>query len=503
MLTSHRQELPDLWRLFLAARYTQCLEGLAEAPATAARALLAGHVLVRTRRFSEALAWLADRHSYSTSEQLEARSLAAVAFAGLGDTESSRSELSDVETAELSALSPQARAHVDYLRAICAWGRDGLIEAEALMTRCSMPNDPNAEGRCKLMRAWIRAKRGRLAEQAALLTEAIANFLSAASPDVGLLAQAAHSLSACVRELHLPDAFAVLQQSIDRIPWTSDVRVEHFQTLRLSGWAHALQGEYIPAIRQMQLARDIAPSPYYDVLSRFDRAWVARIAGENASCEAEAIRAAEIALTLDWNQPVAEEAAVLAVGAEILASIDVTTATALMERFPGAHARTGPLVVFSRDPRLTALAAMAHAAIAQTHGDINSVRRYAKEAFDVYDGLGMEWRAALCAIVLYRAGCGDQWLSIARMNAAHYTRSFVAEQLRRCDEQGTAPGAVDLTARQREVFALLTGGSSIETIAGALRCSPNTVRVHIGAIYRKFGVRNRIELLMRETAVPD
>jgi DNA-binding CsgD family transcriptional regulator len=486
-------------RLFLSANYSRCLEDLQKQPPSAARALLSANVLVRMRRFAETLDRLAEGEPFArTDERCEAHALAARAAAGLGNAEACRCHLNRINESDLGAISPQIRARIDYHRAVCAWANDDLIEAEALLTRCNTFGDPNAEGRCKLMRSWIRAKRGRTPEQAALLVEALNCFFSSPVPDVGLMAQAAHTLSACVREVHLPEAFAVLRPCIERIPWTDDVQTEHFQTLRLAGWASALQGEYIPAIRLMQLARDIAPSPYYDVLSRFDRAWVARIAGEHASCEAEAVRAAEIALTLDWTKPVLEEAAVLAVGAEILASIDVNLASALMERFPGSRARMGPLVFFSRDPRLTALACVAQASIAQARGDVNAIRRCAKEAFDVYDGLGMEWRAALCALSLYRAGCGDEWLAIAKTNAVHYARSFIAEEIRRCDSCGAAPGAADLTARQREVFSLLNAGSSIDEIAGMLRCSPNTVRVHIGAIYRKFGVRNRIELLVRQ-----
>src|SRR5579862_4437154 len=268
MLAFTREE-PALQRLFLSAQYSQCLAEIANAPITADSALLAAAVYARMRRYPEILEALALGEPYGTADQrCEAHALAALAFAASGNHEESRKHLACISESELASLSPSVRARVDYHRAVCAWGSNDLIEAEAIMIRSTTRGDSNAEGRCKLMRSWIRAKRGRTAEQAALLVEAIEALLSSPTPDVGAMAQAAHVLSACVREVYLPEAFSALQQCIERIPWTDDLRLEHFQTLRLTGWAYSLSGEYIPAIRYMQLARDIAPTPYYDVLSR-------------------------------------------------------------------------------------------------------------------------------------------------------------------------------------------------------------------------------------------
>ena len=383
--------------------------------------------------------------------------------------------------------------------------REDLIEAEALLGACTS-TDPNLAARVKFGRSWVRWSRGKTAEQAALLIEALELLQRAAMADVGLMAQCAFSLAVITREYHIPRCTAVVADALETIAWTNDLRMEHFQTLRASAWSQALQGAYIPAIRQLQAARDIAPSAYFEVLSRFDRAMVSRIAGERASFEAEALGAAELALALDWTLPSGEESTALLVGAELLSGIDAELAATLLKRCEEARPHVSHAMATRHDPKIVALASLAAASIAGARNDTNALRRAAKTAFDIYDGLGVQWRAAWCALLLYRAGCGDEWLSIARANVADYPRSFIASELARFDGQRSRVKSVidagkrELTARQREIFGLLMDGLSIDDIATQLICSRNTVRIHVGAIYRKFGVRNRIELLTQAPA---
>jgi DNA-binding CsgD family transcriptional regulator len=53
----------------------------------------------------------------------------------------------------------------------------------------------------------------------------------------------------------------------------------------------------------------------------------------------------------------------------------------------------------------------------------------------------------------------------------------------------------DLSPRQREILSKLTQGLSEKAIADALSLSPHTVHDHVKAVYRKYGVMSRAELL--------
>jgi DNA-binding CsgD family transcriptional regulator len=60
-----------------------------------------------------------------------------------------------------------------------------------------------------------------------------------------------------------------------------------------------------------------------------------------------------------------------------------------------------------------------------------------------------------------------------------------------------APGdseAGPLSAREREIVALLAGGAGNAKIAERLFVTPNTVRTHLDRIRDKTGARNRAEL---------
>jgi DNA-binding NarL/FixJ family response regulator len=63
------------------------------------------------------------------------------------------------------------------------------------------------------------------------------------------------------------------------------------------------------------------------------------------------------------------------------------------------------------------------------------------------------------------------------------------------------PRAVPLTPRQLEVLKLIAHGHSNEEIAGRLGLQRNTVKFHISQIFRRLGVRNRIEAVAQ--LVPD
>lgn len=61
---------------------------------------------------------------------------------------------------------------------------------------------------------------------------------------------------------------------------------------------------------------------------------------------------------------------------------------------------------------------------------------------------------------------------------------------------GLAPLPV-LTGRQRDVLRLLAKGQSTKDIARSLDLAVSTIKVHLAAVYRALGARNRIEAVCR------
>lgn len=60
---------------------------------------------------------------------------------------------------------------------------------------------------------------------------------------------------------------------------------------------------------------------------------------------------------------------------------------------------------------------------------------------------------------------------------------------------GALPPGSELSARQTKIVALLVAGEGVPDIARVMYLSPSTVRNHLAAIYRKFGVHSQSELL--------
>jgi DNA-binding NarL/FixJ family response regulator len=50
-----------------------------------------------------------------------------------------------------------------------------------------------------------------------------------------------------------------------------------------------------------------------------------------------------------------------------------------------------------------------------------------------------------------------------------------------------------LTDRQHQVLSMLSHGLTIGQVGSRLRISPRTVETHVGKLYRKLGVRTRLQ----------
>lgn len=115
-----------------------------------------------------------------------------------------------------------------------------------------------------------------------------------------------------------------------------------------------------------------------------------------------------------------------------------------------------------------------------------------------------EWRA-VCGLVVAMCQHSPPRLGLA-FTPSSTTGAMSAECHRHVAEVGTdVLGGIDpfrarlppgnFSTRQLEILVRLMRGERIQDIATALFLSPNTVRNHLSAIYRKFGVHSQGELL--------
>lgn len=67
--------------------------------------------------------------------------------------------------------------------------------------------------------------------------------------------------------------------------------------------------------------------------------------------------------------------------------------------------------------------------------------------------------------------------------------------------RSAAPGPASLTVRELDVLRLLAVGMTIRQVASRTGTSPRTVESHVTSLYRKLGVRTRIQAVARAAAL--
>jgi DNA-binding NarL/FixJ family response regulator len=136
--------------------------------------------------------------------------------------------------------------------------------------------------------------------------------------------------------------------------------------------------------------------------------------------------------------------------------------------------------------------------------DVDDCRGECAEAIDRLLAIGLESKLVLLAaettdeivlcastrrvdgVVLKESSVAELYSAIAHIRTGH---AVMPARWR------AVPDAVALTPRHVDVLELVAQGFSNEEIAQQLGLRPNTVKFHISEIFRRLGVRNRIEAI--------
>ena len=84
-----------------------------------------------------------------------------------------------------------------------------------------------------------------------------------------------------------------------------------------------------------------------------------------------------------------------------------------------------------------------------------------------------------------------------RRIAAEVRAAGVMDSLSGLPRAATGQELTDLTTRQWEILTRIAEGQRVSTIASELYISPSTVRNHLAVIFKKFGVHNQAELVVK------
>jgi DNA-binding CsgD family transcriptional regulator/predicted negative regulator of RcsB-dependent stress response len=479
------------------------LQSLLERSGHAADAApLLARVELRTENPQDALAVLARYASSAATnaQKAEVAMLKGAAFARSGDPASAMQHFKTAEKLDSSdALRSELLCHI----AAAHWMERDTSKALAALD--ALPPNPNLDVRLHagILRGAIASAQGLLAQQGAVLLGALSEIRDE-EPDVYLYAVLTTNIAALAVELASTELRDAALHHVDRIAWTVDLADRHFHALRALAWRSALEGDGFNAFRRLKQALSVTLSPAWRVAALADRAYLADALGERHWAAQELRDARDLAATIDWNAVAGEEKLALPVLAELFAPRDPSVAIAYIAMFQRVGHNYPRVLSSSHDVRVEALEKYALGKVQLELGERDEAARLLTAAWEIYERLGIRWRAGRAALALAEISDPATWRSRAEEALAAYPQSWLTRG-NLPTRMAIAPSSMleRLTPAQRLVLELLVDGRSTEEITGKLGRSEFTVRNHIKALFKAYGVNSRAALIVKATQRQD
>lgn len=432
-----------------------------------------------------------------TDDAPVATMLLGVAQARVGDVESAQRSLLKAQTALEAQDAPSADVadEIVYQRAASAWMARRLDDADRELAPLLERRPPERIVEALVLAGLIAAARERFNLQGAILLDALRMVLTTPDPDVYLWAHVTAQLAYLARELPNRSIRDAVYAQVGRIPWTADLGELHFKTLKATGWRRALDGDYLNAFRLIKAAAEVAPTDSWRVVASCDRAYLAKNLGERRFAELELQEATDLADSIAWRGVAGEERIALLLLAELHAPADSSLALSFIARYHESGDRFALVQSANADRRVGATIDFSLGYVQSCLGNADEALLSLERSWEVFSAAGYDWRAGRAAIELARLTGRPQWDVRAREKLAAYPRSWIVEQLGSVTSVDEAADSVRLTPAQREVYALLKQGLSTRQITDRLQRSLFTVRNHIKAVLKAYGVNSRSALL--------
>jgi len=356
--------------------------------------------------------------------------------------------------------------------------------------------DPSIASAAYAYRAWHHAGNNDWAAHIADLISAVryATYPGDEPVDVATLAASIHSLAQVAFETADAAGIAAARTASDALVWTADVRVQQFATIRALGWDAFMRGNPGHAQWSFKEARAIAPSAPWRIMGHLDRAYVARVSGNEFWALEELAQADALAFDVAWESSYGEERQILVTLATMHAPSDASRA----QRYATMYSRMGtesvnPALAVHGDPRAVAHARYAQGRIEQTLGRREAAIMALRDSFEIFERSSFHYRAVLAATALAELTGDEHWKRAINDHASYYPDCLLATAAERSMAREHAMPET-LTPVQRQIARAFWSG--IESAELSRRFSRSVYRIErqIEAIYAAFGVTSRAEL---------
>ena len=492
--TSIRQSFDtvEFEKAFTAADFDRCRELVSDLSGGIDAVFASARLALRERRYVEIIGMLSDVGQASPETRV-ARDVLLGAALGLTRDFAAGRRLID---RALNEAQPGTAIYDEalYYKAVIAWIKHDLQEAEEAAAAQLESPEPNNRARARIMLSWIALRRGEILRQADELQKALDELDTAAMPDQYFRANALFTLALLCRELPLREIADRVRSVFDGLPWTSGLRLERFQITRFLAAIDELDGNELAAFSGFRRASRLAPSDHWSVLCFLDRALLAKNTGEVAFATEQLLEAHEVAQRLSWNDVTGEERSALLVLAELFAHDDPAVAEQYLARFRTLTTSVIPILSYGTDPRVKGLEAYSQGVAWVRLGDVDEGKAALTEAWSIFEDFNYAWRAALCALALHEITSDRRWIERASRQIEPWPHSWIARRV----AEATSSSVLRLDRippAKREVLELVRAGRRNTEIAKQLGRSPNTVRNQLSALFQQFNVKSRAELV--------
>ena len=415
----------------------------------------------------------------------------AFAYVNSRNFDGARDMLANAQELVQDDLSRASR--LGYERSRLAWAtRQYDPNSDDIALAMSDPA-PSAQFRALALRSWMHAG---LEDYASQLRDLLAAFRyfedSQSTCDITSAAISLHVLLRLAVELGDNDGMQAGEAAYEAIDWTPDIRDLRFLSVRALAWHAFHQGDPGRAQWLFKDSKALAPTLAWQVIAHVDRAFVARMNGNEAWAAEELALAHTLAREVEWDSTHGEERQALVMLAELFASTDMAQA----QGYVSTYGRLGrdsldPTLAAAHDRRTVAYEKYAAGRVQTVLGNVKLAKDSLEFSYDVFAQIRHPYRAALAAAALYELTEDGQWLDKARSQAAHFAKSPLyrkLSELDRVEEQRVLSG---LTPMQRQIAIALSQGAELDALSQQFSRSTFTLEKQIEIIFAALGVQSR------------
>jgi DNA-binding CsgD family transcriptional regulator len=484
-----------------AGRYTDALSLLAgaeewPAPEGEAATAFRAQILAATKPL-EALALLARTQDlYQTDEGKFAECLAAMrAYIGTRNYDAA-AEMSARATGLVDRVPMEDRCQLWYLRSILRHCLEQYNPLDENIQALIASGDANGGFLGHVARAYMYAAVGRYDEQTADLSAALE--VAASHPgacDPGVIARQVHALLRLGLETGNHTAIAAATDAYEWMPWSDDLQGERFLCVRALAWDAFLRGESAQAQWLLKDSKALAASDAWRLMAHLDRAYVARMNGNEHWAAEELATAHAIARTVEWSATHGEERQALVMLAVLFSPTDMAQAQHYVSLYMQlGRSNVDPTLALSNDRRATGFEKYALGRVQQVLGNDALATKSFEAAYEIFNAAGYHFRSSLAAMGLFETSRDASWLERARAHAEFFPRSALRATISHESMASENSKLLELTPMQRQIAFALCEGLDLAELSRRFSRSAFTLGKHVDTVYQRLGVNNRKSL---------